>query len=71
MSKNDKTVATKMKDLQEMIDWFNSDDFTLEAALDKFKEAQAVAESVEHDLSGLKNDIEVAKQKVDESTGED
>jgi exodeoxyribonuclease VII small subunit len=65
MSKLNKTIQEKTAELSELVAWFDSDDFTLETALDKFKEAEALAESIEKDLTALKNDIQIVKQKFD------
>ncbi len=65
MTKSNPTIQEKIIELDTIVAWFDSDDFTLEAALDKFKEAEALAAEIEHDLSVLKNDITVIKQKFD------
>jgi len=65
MSKLNKTIQQKTAELSNLVAWFDSDDFTLEAALDKFKEAEALAETIEKDLKSLKNDIQIVKQKFD------
>jgi exodeoxyribonuclease VII small subunit len=65
MSKPNKTIQEKTAELSELVTWFDSDEFTLETALDKFKEAEALAESIEKDLTALKNDIQIVKQKFD------
>ena len=67
MSKNDMTVQEKMAKLGELVAWFDSDEFQLEAALDKFKEAETLANEIEDDLKNLKNDIEVVKKKFDQA----
>jgi exonuclease VII small subunit len=61
MSKPNKTIQEKTAELSELVTWFDSDEFTL----DKFKEAEALAESIEKDLTALKNDIQIVKQKFD------
>lgn len=66
MSKVNKTIAEKTAELNELVAWFDSDGFTLEAALDKFKEAEKLAAEIEKDLTELKNDIQVVKQKLDQ-----
>lgn len=66
MSKANKTIAEKTAELNELVAWFDSDGFTLEAALDKFKEAEKLAAEIEKDLTELKNDIQVVKQKFDQ-----
>ncbi|MDB5178009.1 MAG: hypothetical protein JWO61_392 [Candidatus Saccharibacteria bacterium] len=67
MTKNDsKTIQDKLAALDTLVAWFDSDEFTLETALEKFKEAETLAKEIEHDLSSLKNEIEVVKQKFDQ-----
>ena len=61
------TVQEKMTKLSELVSWFQEPDFKLEDALAKFKEAEALADEIEKDLTGLKKDITVLKQKFDES----
>ena len=65
-AKNNATVAEKTAKLDELVAWFDGDDFELEQAIEKFKEAEKLAEEIEHDLSALKNTITVVKQKFDE-----
>lgn len=65
MSKPNKTIQEKTAELSELVAWFDSDEFTLETALDKFKQSEALAESIEKDLTALKNDIQIVKQKFD------
>jgi len=68
MTKNNpKTIQEKIAALDELVAWFDSDEFTLETALSKFKEAEELAEEIEKDLSSLKNEIEVVKQKFDQA----
>lgn len=66
MSKvNEKTVTQKIAELGELVAWFESDEFELEQAIMKYKEAEKLADEVEHDLSALKNEVTVLKQKFD------
>jgi exodeoxyribonuclease VII small subunit len=68
MTKNkNSTIQEKIAALEELVAWFDSDEFTLEIALDKFKDAEKLASEIETDLSQLKNDIEVVKQKFDQA----
>lgn len=64
--KSNATVAKKLVKLSELVAWFESDDFVLEEAVQRFKEAQKLAEEIEHDLAELKNEIVVLKKKFDE-----
>ena len=65
MSKNDKTIQEKMNQLSELVAWFESDEFELEAAIEKYKTAETLAGEIEKDLSELKNEITVLKTKFD------
>ncbi len=65
MLKENKTIQEKTAELAQLVAWFDSEDFTLETALDKFKEAELLAETIEKDLTALKNDIQIVKQKFD------
>lgn len=66
MSEKNETVAKKLAKLHDMVAWFESDEFVLEEAVEKFKAAEALADTIEHDLSELKNEIVVLKKKFDE-----
>ncbi len=65
MSEKSKTVQEKMTELATLVAWFQSNEFNLEEALDKYKTAELLAAEIEKDLSKLKNDIEVVKKKFD------
>lgn len=67
MSEANKTVQEKMSELSEVVAWFQSPAFKLEEAVTKFKQAEALAEEIEKDLTKLKNDIKVVKKKFDEA----
>jgi len=62
---NDTTIQQKIAQLDELVEWFDGDDFTLEAALEKFKEAEGLAKTIEADLTALKNEITIVKQSFD------
>ena len=62
---NKKSVQEKLTDLSELVGWFQGSSFKLESALDKFKEAEALAEEIEKDLTKLKNDIKIVKKRFD------
>ena len=66
MSKQSNTIQAKLALLNEKVAWFDSDEFELEQAIDKFGEAEKLAEEIEADLTGLKNEINVLKQKFDQ-----
>lgn len=44
--KNNTTIKEQLQQLDELISWFESDDFTLEEAVEKFKAAEQLAEDI-------------------------
>lgn len=54
-----KTLTQKIKELEQSTDWFYSDDFTLDDAAKKYKEAIELAKEIQKDLSDLQNEIEI------------
>ena len=65
MSSENITIAEKTAELAKLVEWFDSEDFSLEEALDKYKDAEKLAADIEQDLKSLKNDIQIVKQKFD------
>ncbi|MBR3132382.1 exodeoxyribonuclease VII small subunit [Candidatus Saccharibacteria bacterium] len=49
----------KIEKLDGEVEWFYSDEFKLEEATTKYKEAITLAKEIEKDLVELKNEIEV------------
>jgi exodeoxyribonuclease VII small subunit len=65
MKKSNLTIQEKTAQLSELVAWFDSEDFKLEAALDHFKQAETLAAEIEQDLTALKNEVEIVKQSFD------
>lgn len=61
-----KTINQKMSELDELIAWFNSDSFELEAAVDMFKKAEGLAGEIENGLMEMKNTITVLGERFDQ-----
>lgn len=64
-SKTDKTLQDKLAELDELVDWFNNDEFALEEAVERFKKADALAREIEDDLAKIKNEITVLAERFD------
>jgi exodeoxyribonuclease VII small subunit len=62
MSKSEKTIQSKIAELDELVEWFESEDFQLEQASAKLKEAAKLAADIEHDLNAVANDIQIVKK---------
>ncbi len=54
-----KTLNQKMADLDQKIEWFHTDEFELDKATGKYKEAIALAEEIRDDLAKIKNEVEI------------
>lgn len=65
--KNKSSISEKTIKLNELVEWFDSEDFELEEALDKFAEAEKLASEIEADLLAMKNTISVVKKKFNEA----
>lgn len=66
-AKNNGSISEKTIKLNELVGWFDGDDFELEEALDKFAEAEKLAAEIEADLLAMKNTISVVKKKFNEA----
>lgn len=62
MTENKLNLNQKIANLDQKVDWFYSEDFTLEKAVDNYKDALKLAKEIEKDLTNLKNEIEVLSQ---------
>lgn len=60
------SIAEKTAKLNELVAWFDSEEFELEDALGKFSEAEKLADDIDKDLSELKNTIDIVKTKFSE-----
>lgn len=59
------TINEKLAKLNEYVAWFEGDDFAIEESLDKFAEAQKLAEEIQADLASFKNKVTVIKKQFD------
>lgn len=53
------SINDKLAQLDTAVEWFYSDEFSLDQALDKYQSAAALAKTVEKDLAEMKNKVEV------------
>ncbi len=58
-------ISDKLARLDEMIAWFNSDDFSIETAIEHFRETKKLADEIELNLKEVKNEIIVLSEKFD------
>lgn len=59
MVKEKLSLNQKIEKLDSEVEWFYSDEFKLEEATDRYKEAVGLAKEIKEDLDNLKNEIEI------------
>ena len=57
-----KKINEKIEELNNKVEWFYGDEFKLEEASEKYKEATKLAKEIEEDLKNLKNEIKVIEE---------
>lgn len=53
------TINQKLEQLDQQIEWFYGEDFSLEQAAEKYQAAATATKEIESDLSEIKNQIEI------------
>ncbi|MBR3230735.1 exodeoxyribonuclease VII small subunit [Candidatus Saccharibacteria bacterium] len=59
MSEAKLTLSQKIAQLDAEVEWFYSDEFKIDEAIEKYKSTAKLAKEIEQDLAELKNEIEV------------
>lgn len=66
MSKN-VMINEKIETLNKNVEWFYSDEFSLDSAIDEYKKAIELAKEIESDLNEMKNKIEILSEDFSKS----
>lgn len=66
--KDDLTINQMMAQLDQQIAWFNSEEFQLEEAKERFLALSELAKEIEHRLRDMKNEIEVLAKDFSEES---
>ncbi len=53
------SINQKIAQLDQAVEWFYSDDFNLDEALERYQVAKTLGEEINQDLAKLKNQVEV------------
>ena len=64
---NDPSIEQELAELDGMVAWFESEDFTLEEAMTHYEKAEELAKHIEARLTKLKNEVNVLKKKFDQA----
>ena len=69
MSKqNEVSLTDQIAKLDEVVAWFEQDDFDIDAAIAKFEEGAELADDIKQKLSTLENKITILKKRFDAAT---
>lgn len=66
MSEQNKSIHEKMTELNQLVGWFESDEFVIEEAMKRFEDAEALSQEIEQDIAKIKNRVTVLKKKFDQ-----
>ena len=53
------SIESKIRHLDEMVEWFYSEDFSLDEAISHYEKSVQLASEIKQDLTKLKNQVEV------------
>jgi exonuclease VII small subunit len=65
VSQKNKTIEEKMNELRVQAAWFESEEFSLTHAKEKFEAAAKLAREIESDLAEMENQITVLKESFE------
>lgn len=57
MTKNKQTIEEKIKQLEREVAWFESDEFVLDEAIERYEKLAALSKTIEEELQDLENTI--------------
>lgn len=56
---DNRSLREQMEQLEEILAWFDSDEFELEAAVERYQQAAHVAEQIDQRLTEIKNKVTI------------
>ncbi len=65
---SNKTISDKLRELDELARWFESEEFELEQALERFATAEELSKEIEKDLADFKHKVTVLKKDFSEAS---
>lgn len=64
--KNEQTLQQLTAQFEELVAWFEQDDFDVEQALEKYEKAHSIAAEIKKRLDTVENKISVLQKSFDE-----
>lgn len=63
MSQTSKTnISEQLNKLQQSLAWFDSEDFNLDEAIQRYEESSKIADDLKKSLEEIRNKVEILKQ---------
>lgn len=66
-STGEKSLTEKIRELDTKVEWFYSEEFSLDQAMDRYKEAASLSKEIEKDLDNLKNEFSIIQKDFTKS----
>jgi len=66
-AKNSDSIQSKMKRLEEIVEWFESEDVDIDEALSKYEAGLKLAEQLQVDIKTTKNKFAKIKKSFDKA----
>ena len=63
--KNDKKISERMEELEQKLQWFNGNEFTLDEAAERYAKVERLVAEAETVLREAQNRVEIIKKKFD------
>ena len=60
------SIREQLAKFEQDVSWFQNDEFDLETAIEHFKMVSAEADTIEHTLKEMKNEISILSKRFDE-----
>ncbi len=61
--KKKNTIAENIENLEALLEWFESEEITVESSIQKYEEALKLSQELQSQLDEAKNQVEVIKKK--------
>lgn len=63
--KSESSIQKKMKQLEELVEWFESDEVDIDEALKNYEKAMKLANELEKEIKSAKNEFTKIKKSFD------
>ena len=62
---NSVSISKRMEELEEKMNWFKGDEFTLDEAAERYAEVEKMAGEIEEILMEMQNSVELIQKRFD------